>query len=156
MPASNANGNPFQPLPTPAPAPEQPHQPLFPKWNAASQPQPQPQPQPAPVQGNTAGLTSGGGLSSIGQPLAFLGGQNSAAAGSQPFGVPSTGNAPLSIGQGFGVGPFANAVSATNINPLSGVSTGTNVNAAGLPISATRGVSFGGLIPGGLSNLFGR
>lgn len=167
VPNSAGGGSQSQSLPQPPPPPpsqpqahNQPqtfppqpfNQPQQQQQQSFLQPQTPPQPQPAPAP-SSFGQGAAGGLSNVGQPLGFLGGANSAIAGT-PQGVPGAG-APLGIGQGFGVGPFANAFQGTNINPLSGVSSGTSINAAGLPISSNRGVSFGGLIPGGLSNIFG-
>lgn len=68
-----------------------------------------------------------------------------------------TGNAPLTAGSSTSVGDFAGVGRSTAVDPFSGVNTGTNINAAGLPISSRSGVNFGGMIPGGsgLSSIFG-
>lgn len=105
------------------------------------------------IGGKSASL---GRLGSFTRPLAFLGDPS----GNTPLGLspikgaPNLGEAPIGIGGGASA-PYFKGIGGTFINPLSGVSSGAAVDAAGLPVSAMKGVSFGGMIPFGLSNMFG-
>lgn len=97
------------------------------------------------------------------EPLAFLGNAGSPY-GDSPNGVaavrgmqkaPQFGKAPISLVNNVKA-PFVNRVAGTFVDPMNGVSCcGVAVDAAGLPITAMKGVGYGGLMPFGLGNVLG-